>query len=89
MLDAMPADTQSERRYRALVALTLLSGARDRAIVSFKLKHVSIESELIEQAACEVRTKRAKTLGASKVLMRHITAEPKCATVVRQSSLEF
>jgi site-specific recombinase XerD len=61
MLEAMPAGTEIERRDRALVAFGLLSGARDRAIVSFKLKHIDMENELIEQDAREVRTKRAKT----------------------------
>jgi integrase/recombinase XerD len=61
MLDAMPSGTDVERRDRALVAFALLSGARDRAIVSFKLKHVDIENELIEQDARDVRTKQAKT----------------------------
>jgi integrase/recombinase XerD len=61
MLDAMPKGNEIERRDRALVAFALLSGARDRAIVSFKLKHVDVEKELIEQDAREVRTKRAKT----------------------------
>jgi integrase len=61
MLDAMPTRNEIEQRDRALVAFALLSGARDMAIVSFKLKHVDIERELIEQDAREVRTKRAKT----------------------------
>jgi site-specific recombinase XerC len=61
MLEAMPAGSEIEQRDRALIAFTLLSGARDRAIVSFKLKHIDIESELIEHDAREVRTKRAKT----------------------------
>jgi integrase len=38
-----------------------LSGARDRAIISFRLKHVDIDRGLIEQDARDVRTKRAKT----------------------------
>jgi integrase/recombinase XerD len=61
MLAVMPESTEIERRDRALVAFALLSGARDRAIVSFKLKHIDVENELIEQDAREVRTKRAKT----------------------------
>ena len=44
------------RRYKACPTLKQI-----RAIVSFKLKHIDIESELIEQDAREVRTKRAKT----------------------------
>ncbi len=61
MLDAMPKGSEIERRDRAVIAFALLSGARDRAIVSFKLKHIDVENELIEQDAREVKTKRAKT----------------------------
>ena len=61
MIEAIPAVTEIQQRDRALIAFTLLSGARDRAIVSFKLKHIDIENELIDQDAREVRTKRAKT----------------------------
>src|SRR5277367_4948392 len=61
MLDAMPTSNEMQQRDRALIAFALLSGARDMAIVSFKLKHIDIERELIEQDAREVRTKRAKT----------------------------
>jgi integrase len=61
VLDAMPAATDIERRDRALIAFAILTGARDRAIVSFKLKHIDVEHELLEQDAREVRTKRAKT----------------------------
>ena len=61
MLDAMPKETEIEKRDHALVAFAILSGARDRAIVSFRLKHIDIEHGLIEQDARDVRTKRAKT----------------------------
>ncbi|MDP2107118.1 MAG: hypothetical protein Q8J76_14070, partial [Desulfobulbaceae bacterium] len=42
VLKTMPADTEIERRNRALVAFTLLTGARDSAIASMKLKHVDL-----------------------------------------------
>ncbi len=61
MIDAMPNETEIEKRDRALIAFAILSGARDRAIVSFRLKHIDIERGLIEQDSREVRTKRAKT----------------------------
>jgi integrase len=61
VLDAMPATTEIERRDRALIAFAILTGARDSAIVSFKLKHIDIEHELLEQDARQVLTKRAKT----------------------------
>jgi len=61
MIEAVPASTEIQLRDRALIAFALLSGARDRAIISFKLKHIDIENELVEQDARDVRTKRAKT----------------------------
>lgn len=60
-LEAMPASSDIERRDRALLAFAIMTGARDRAIVSFKLKHINLVDELLEQDAREVRTKRAKT----------------------------
>ena len=65
MLDALPAGDEIELRDRAVIAFALLSGARDRAIVSFKLKHIDVENELIEQDAREVRTKRAAVISTS------------------------
>jgi integrase len=61
VVDAMPASTEIERRDRALIAFTILTGARDRAIVSFRLKHIDVEHELLEQDARQVHTKGAKT----------------------------
>jgi integrase len=61
VLDAMPMKTEIERRDRALVAFTILTGARDSAIVSFRLKHIDVEARLLEQDAREVQTKRANT----------------------------
>ncbi len=61
VLAAMPTETEIEQRDRALIAFAILTGARDRAIVSFRLKHIDIEGRLLEQDAREVRTKRAKT----------------------------
>jgi integrase len=60
-LAAMPAKTEIARRDCALVAFTILTGARDSATVSFRLKHVDIENRLLEQDARDVQTKRAKT----------------------------
>lgn len=61
VLDAMPAATDIERRDRALVAFTLLSGARDNAIASMSLKHVDLDRRTVFQDAREVRTKNRKT----------------------------
>ncbi len=61
MIDAIPNGTDIQGRDRAIIALAILSGARDRAIISFRLKHVDIDCDLIEHDARDVRTKRAKT----------------------------
>lgn len=57
----MPADTEIERRNQALVAFTLLTGARDSAIASMKLKHVDFVAGCVNQDAREVETKFSKT----------------------------
>ena len=61
VISSMPASTDIEQRDRALVAFTLLTGARDRAIASMKLKHVDLIANSINQDAREVRTKFSKS----------------------------
>ena len=61
VLSAMPTDTVVDRRDRAVVAFTLLTGARDAAVASFRLKHVDVPGRSVSQDAREVRTKRAKS----------------------------
>jgi len=57
----IPFESVIEQRNRALVAFTLLTGARDSAIASMKLKHVDMESGCVFQDAREVKTKASKT----------------------------
>jgi len=57
----MPASSDIELRNRALVAITFLTGARDRAIASIKLKHIDLGERCIFQDAREVQTKFSKT----------------------------
>ena len=57
----MPAETAIQRRDRALIAFTLLTGARDSAIASMKLKHVNLRAGCVVQDAREVQTKFSKT----------------------------
>jgi integrase len=57
----MPQSTVLERRDRAIVAFTLLTGARDGAIVSFQLKHLDVARRCVEQDARVVKTKYSKT----------------------------
>ncbi len=57
----MPAGSDIERRNHALLAFTLLTGARDGALASVKLKHVDLVAGSVFQDAREVRTKFSKT----------------------------
>ena len=57
----MPFNSDIERRNRALIAFTLLTGARDSAIASGKLKHVDLVAGCVFQDAREVRSKFSKT----------------------------
>jgi integrase len=61
VIQSMPANTDIERRDRALVAFTILTGARDGAIASFKLRHIDIAMGTIDHDAREVRTKFSKS----------------------------
>jgi integrase len=61
VLDTMPANTDIERRNRALFAFTILTGARDSAIASMKLKHIDLEQGCVNQDARDVKTKFRKT----------------------------
>src|ERR1017187_3264798 len=61
VISTMPTGTEIERRNRALIAFTLLTGARDSAIASMKLKHVDLVANRIDQDAREVNTKFGKT----------------------------
>jgi integrase len=57
----MPAEGEIELRNRALVAFILLTGARDSAVASAKLKHIDTVSGCFYQDAREVKTKYSKT----------------------------
>jgi integrase len=61
VIKTMPASTEIERRNRALIAFTLLTGARDSAVASMKLKHVDLTANSVNQDAREVNTKFSKT----------------------------
>jgi integrase len=61
VINSMPVGTEIEQRNRALIAFTLLTGARDSAIASMKLKHVDLAAGSVDQDAREVNTKFSKT----------------------------
>lgn len=60
-IKVMPTSTIVERRDRALIAFTLLTGARDSAIASFKIKHTDVRNRRVFQDAREVNTKFSKS----------------------------
>ncbi|QGX39379.1 tyrosine-type recombinase/integrase [Permianibacter aggregans] len=61
VIGSMPRDTEIERRNLTVIAFTLLTGARDGAIASAKLKHVDLAARTFFQDAREVNTKFSKT----------------------------
>lgn len=61
VISNMPWNAEIDRRNRALIAFTLLTGSRDGAIASMNLKHVDLSAECVNQDAREVRTKFSKT----------------------------
>ncbi|MGI8705980.1 MAG: tyrosine-type recombinase/integrase [Sphingomicrobium sp.] len=61
VLSVMPAETSLERRNRALIALTALTGAQVGALASFQIQHVNLKEGYIEQDARTVRTKFGKS----------------------------
>jgi site-specific recombinase XerC len=61
VIHTMPANSEIGRRNRALIAFVLLTGARDSAIASMKLKHVDLAQRSVFQDARDVKTKFSKT----------------------------
>jgi integrase len=64
VIRAMPSETVIERRNRALVAFVMLTGIRDRALVSPSLRHVDLSKSppLVRQEPDRVHTKFAKSI---------------------------
>ena len=61
VLGVMPTDSVLSRRDRAIIAFTLLTGLRDSAIASLKLKHIDLQAGTVYQDAREVNTKFSKS----------------------------
>lgn len=61
VINTMPNNSAIERRNRSLIAFTLLTGARDSAIATMKLKHLDVVGGSVFQDAREVDTKFSKT----------------------------
>lgn len=64
VIAAMPTETVVDRRNRALVAFAILTGIRDRALVSLCLRHVDMSKTppLVRQEPDRVATKFAKSI---------------------------
>lgn len=62
VLGVKPHATEIERRNRALIAFTLLTGVRDGALASLKLKRVDVAAAKVVQDAREVNTNYSKTV---------------------------
>lgn len=75
----MPTETEIELRNRALLAFSVLTGARDSAVASAKLKHVDLVVGVFYQDARDVKTKFSKTFTTSffpvDVIYREIFSE--------------
>lgn len=61
VIRSMPYSTVIEQRDRALMAFVLLTGSRDRALVSLKLKHIDLGNSRVSFDAREVVTKFSKS----------------------------
>lgn len=60
-IDPMPGANEMDMRDRALLAFVFLTGARDGAVASLKLKHLDLDAGHVYQDARDVRTKFGKT----------------------------
>lgn len=64
VIGLMPAGSEIQQRDRAVVALILLTAARDGAVPSLKRKHLDLPGRRIVFDAREVRTKFSKSFSA-------------------------
>jgi integrase len=58
----MPSITAIQHRDRALFALAILTGMRDGALISLRLKHIDADNEFVNQDPNEVKTKASKQI---------------------------
>lgn len=65
VIDAMPHGSAVERRDRALIALTALTGARDGALRTLRLRHLNLTERRLYQDPREVATKFAKQINTT------------------------
>jgi integrase len=58
----MPEIAEIDRRNKALFAFLMLTGARDGAVASLRIKHINLIDGYVYQDARDVRTKNSKTI---------------------------
>lgn len=61
VLQSMPSETLLQRRNRALIAFSSLTGARVKALATFQLGHADLDGGFVDQDARHVQTKFAKS----------------------------
>lgn len=85
----MPSATPLERRNKALFAFLMLTGARDGAIASLRLKHIDLAKACIFQDARDVKTKASKTFTTWFFPVDHVYLQAFCDWVayLRQDQL--
>jgi integrase/recombinase XerD len=62
VIAACPTETEIDLRNRALIAFTIVTGIRDSAIASLRLKHIDVHRCLVIQEPNEVKTKFSKRI---------------------------
>lgn len=62
VLASIMPKNEIEMRNRAIIAFTILTGMRDGAIASLKLKHIHLDQSLVTQQPDEVKTKFSKSI---------------------------
>jgi integrase len=62
VLASMPGESDLERRDRALIAFAILSGMRDSAIATIRLRHIDLAQGRVFQDGRCVHTKNRKTM---------------------------
>ena len=62
VLSVLPSDTPAERRDRALIAFTMVTGIRAGALATLRLRHVDPAARSVDQDARTVQTKASKTI---------------------------
>ncbi len=86
----MPTTTDIERRNAAIFAFLMVSGARDGAAASLRLKHINLVDGYVFQDARQVRTKNSKTFTTYFMPVDPIYTECFCTWVqYLQSELLF